>query len=305
MRVVLTVESGTHAGKSITLEPGQKALVGKASWAELCLDDPQLAGRHFSVECDGHRCKLVDMKSAKGTFVNGGRVAEAVLQHGDRILAGQTTLVVSFAGAPVEPPPKPAAPVQTTPAPREPVPPVAKPTASTGKLELRQVLRAKSQPLYALLDAARDERVLELLKPSKQNFQSLYEGEEGDLLADFAPYLVRMSVEGPEFLETLIKEGWGNSWGVYLHSTQSFAEVRKHFRRFLTVKMPNGTEALFRFYDPRVMRPFLTNCTPDEAKQFFGPVSSYLIEAEDPAILLDCTLGKHGVKQDLVLLFVP
>ena len=40
--------------------------------------------------------------------------------------------------------------------------------------------------------------------------------------------------------------------------------MRRHFRRFLTVETEAGEALSFRFYDPRVLRPFLASATEDE-----------------------------------------
>ena len=34
---------------------------------------------------------------------------------------------------------------------------------------------------------------------------------------------------------------------------------------------------LFRFYDPRVLRDFLPQCSPEEVTNFFGPVTQFLM----------------------------
>jgi hypothetical protein len=168
---------------------------------------------------------------------------------------------------------------------------------ATSSEDLLQMLCGLAEPLFALLDAARDPRVLQVLRLSGEHHQSLYEGTKGEELADFAPYLVEVSPDSP-LLETMVREGWGQSWGVYLTCPQPFAEVRKHFRRFLLVKSEeDGRTLYFRFYDPRVLRIFLPTCTPAEAVEFFGPIREFLMEAADPATLIRFTPGERGAKQ--------
>ena len=133
--------------------------------------------------------------------------------------------------------------------------------------------------------------------------QSLYEGPKGEALAQQAPYLVQIPPQSP-YLETLVKEGWGKSWGVYLTSPQPFEEVRRHFRRFLLVKTEQGKELYFRFYDPRVLRVFLRTCNGDELTQFFGPIKAYLMEDEDPKTLLVCTRNLDKLQQWCVPILV-
>jgi len=146
-------------------------------------------------------------------------------------------------------------------------------------------LRAEPEPLYAILDAARDPLVLALLLESEEKHQSLYEGAKGDRLVASAPYLVALPRES-SFLDALIEEGWGSSWGVYLTCDQPFDEVRKHLRRFLMVELDARKPVYFRYYDPRVLRVFLPSCTPQEAAEFFGPIGAFAMESEDSQSLL-------------------
>ncbi len=48
---------------------------------------------------------------------------------------------------------------------------------------LVSLLREDFQPLWAILDAARDEAILPMLRESKAEFQSLYEGARGEQLS--------------------------------------------------------------------------------------------------------------------------
>ena len=154
-------------------------------------------------------------------------------------------------------------------------------------------LRSQADPLFALLDAARDPKVLGLLMQHNEECQSLYAGVKGITLAAYAPYLVQFSLT-TELLEDLVGEGWGKSWGIYLTSNKSFDEVRKHFRHFLMVKLEDDQEAYFRFYDPRVLRVFLPTCTAEELKEFFGPVGCYLVEGGQSERLLKFSPGEKG-----------
>jgi hypothetical protein len=65
-----------------------------------------------------------------------------------------------------------------------------------------------------------------------------------------------------------------------------FAELRRHFRRFLVVQTEARQALYFRFYDPRVLRPFLEGVTDEERSTFFGPVSAILLEGRQDGTLL-------------------
>ena len=201
------------------------------------------------------------------------------------------------APAPLKPGELPSFPVAAPrvvfadPPPAAPVPP------PRPKLPRLQDLLAKDlQPLYALLDASREPSVLKVIYESKEEFQSLYEGAQGQQLAHFAPYLIRIPQKSA-LVETLAKQAWSKSWGVFVTCDLPLKELRTHFRHFLNVKLPDGKQVYFRYYDPRVLRLFLPTCLPDETTQFFGPVKQFLMEAEDPATALHFTRGPKGAAQ--------
>ena len=71
-------------------------------------------------------------------------------------------------------------------------------------------------------------------------------------------------------------------------------------RHFLMIEL-EGEEVYFRFYDPRVLRGFLPNCTPGEIREFFGPIREFLMEAADPGTMLHFTPHGPGVAQTAVV----
>ncbi len=286
MRISLQIYAGPETGKTIWLEPGALARVGNSSLADIIVaDDNKISAMHFSVDCSHDRCILIDLASKSGTFLNGKRTSECVLKHGDEIVAGGTRFVVAVEGA------DSGMESGTS----------AGDSGSGSEADERtrnviQILRESKQPLYALLDAARDSMVLALLFQSELKYESLYEGPKGEQLMAAAPYLVELP-SGNEFLEKLVRQGWGDSWGVYLTSSAPFAEIRKNFRRFLMVETPDKKQVYFRFYDPRVMRVFLPTCLPEEANQFFGPVQTFFAEGESPDTLLVFDTNQNGKKK--------
>jgi len=134
------------------------------------------------------------------------------------------------------------------------------------------------QPLYAVLDSAKDARIKPLLAYSDCEFCILYGNRFASAMDDQGPHLIALPKTSP-FLSLLLERGWGNNWGLFFTSSANFASVCRHLRRLLTVKLPNGGYALFRFYDPRVLPDFLENCDSQETERFFGPVGSIFLES--------------------------
>jgi pSer/pThr/pTyr-binding forkhead associated (FHA) protein len=280
MRIILEFCSESLADKRIPLEPGRTLRVGRRPEADVsCPDDPNMSGLHFLVAYDAAGCRIEDLKSRNGTFVNGVRVNSGTLKAGDAIRAGNTICRVHIENTVVQGPGE----------------------ARTPQDMLVAVFRERCQPLYGLFDAARDTMIPALLFNSAERYQSLYEGAQGDELSLVAPYLVGLPPESP-LLEPLVRLGWGKSWGVFLTCGQPFDEVRKHLRQFLMAKHPDGKQVYFRFYDPRVMRVFIPTCTPQEGDEFFGPVKFYIMEDENPGILLVFSNRGQGPAVDRISL---
>ena len=97
MRLVLAIRAGSHSGREIVIEQGASIRVGRKSPAEFVFpQDLSMSRVHFSIACTGDTCLIQDLKSSNGTWVNGRRVSEAVLQEGDEITAGEVTFTVQF-----------------------------------------------------------------------------------------------------------------------------------------------------------------------------------------------------------------
>jgi Domain of unknown function (DUF4123)/Inner membrane component of T3SS, cytoplasmic domain len=282
MIVMLEVKSGPSAGAQVRLESGHTLTVGRTKKSDFALPaDTHLSGLHFAIEATADQCRLRDLNSTNGTWINGQGIKEAVLQNGSTFVAGETTFTVTITNG-------------------ETAAPVAGPEA-TPQQRLLELLRNDYQPLYVILDAARDIKILAMLTQTKEEHQSLYEGVQGDKLAHVAPYLVRLQKDSL-LLGSLVLEGWGNSWGVYLTCDRDFHEVRRHLRHFLEVQLPDGKQVYFRYYDPRVLRVYLPTCNADETKQFFGPIKCYLTEDEKPETLLRFTnAGEKADKKEFDL----
>jgi len=321
MKIILEIRSGSSAGTKILLKPGQPFRIGRTPKADHSFpDDKLMSGVHFAIGYDDKGCRIRDLNSSNGTFLNGKKVAEATLQNADEIVAGRTKFLVRIESEKVEapaPPPlataqrpsaamplpsaklapsSPAASAAPPPPSAPPKPTPKPPVPQTPQERLLALLRQDFQPLYALLDAAREPSVLKVIFESKEEYQSLYDGAAGAQLTHFAPYLVRIPPKSP-LLDTLVQQAWAKSWGVYLTCGQPLKELRTHFRHFLTVKLPDGKQVSFRYYDPRVLRLFLPTCNVEEITQFFGPVKHFLVEAEDPGLALHFTRGAKGAEK--------
>lgn len=282
MQVILEIQSGPLSGQTVQLEPGKSVRFGRRNIADFVLpDDTHMSSLHFMAEVEEKGVVLRDLASRNGTMVNGRSVAPAAavyLADGDLIVAGETRFLVKIVTPRAEP---------VVEIPAEPVP-------LTPHQKLIAMLRRDFQPLYALLDAACEPSVLKVLFEAKERHLSLFEGPQGAQLAHFAPYLVRLPAESP-FITTLVEQGWGKNWGVFVTCAEPLEALRHHFRHFLMVKLPDRKQVYFRFYDPRVLRLFLPTCNAEQIRLLFGPIQYYIMEDEDPDSLLRFSNKGRGV----------
>ena len=94
MRITLCVIAGPHAGTEFTFDRHDTFLVGRSQHAhfQLPLKDKYFSRIHFMMEVNPPHCRLIDMGSHNGTYVNGQRVLSGILKDGDQIRAGHTML---------------------------------------------------------------------------------------------------------------------------------------------------------------------------------------------------------------------
>ena len=98
MKVTLVVVHGPHAGKKYEFDRHDTFIVGRSPNAQFRLsqDDEFFSRNHFLIEVNPPLCRLLDLSSRNGTFVNGSRVTSVDLQNGDKIRGGKTTISVEF-----------------------------------------------------------------------------------------------------------------------------------------------------------------------------------------------------------------
>lgn len=139
---------------------------------------------------------------------------------------------------------------------------------------------------YAIFDGARNPDVVPLVMGSKLPARCLYVGDIDPALVRVAPHLVRLSRNDPKS-KALIERAWGESWGIFLRSTETLEGLHRHFRRFLRVRDEEGRRMLFRYYDPRVFRVYVPTCVQAELDYVFGPVEVFVVEGDEPERILE------------------
>ena len=98
---ILRVSSGPDVDKWIEVGPGGagRAFIGQSALADLSLSDNRVSRRHLALQVADGLLLMEDLGSTNGTFVNGLRIRSALLNGGESVRMGETTLAVEISGA--------------------------------------------------------------------------------------------------------------------------------------------------------------------------------------------------------------
>ena len=95
MKFIAYERSKEHSRVSWT---GKQLIIGRRDDADIQLTEPTMSGIHAKIFNGNDGIRIRDLNSLNGTRVNGHRVVESLLHHGDQINIGKVTILV--AGSP-------------------------------------------------------------------------------------------------------------------------------------------------------------------------------------------------------------
>lgn len=259
-RGILQVWSGRDTFRKIVLAPGEPRTVGTADADFIVYGRPDGAP-HFEITWSGITAHVNAIDPFQLT-VNGEPTWYGEMANRGWMSAAGITyrfLVEDFT-----PPPSP---------------PVPSPGAEAALAELTPPRDAGH--LYAVIDAARSERALQLTEESIDPYASLYDGEQARALDDVAPYVVHIQPDSG-LLHRLINEGWGDAWGIYIDTPLDLPGLRRHLRKFLMVRLEGEPDpVLFRFYDPRVLTTFIDIASSGQSHELLAGITGITMESPD------------------------
>jgi len=76
--------------------PGSIKTVGRAPRADFIVDAALVSRLHCRLTAGATELEVVDLESTNGTYVNGDRMARAILKSGDRLGVGRVDLFVDL-----------------------------------------------------------------------------------------------------------------------------------------------------------------------------------------------------------------
>lgn len=91
------VVAGRERGQRVLLSADRALplLIGSSPSSDLCLSDPLVSRRHLALECSASGLRVTDLRSTNGTYVQGLRVSEVLIEREAVIELGQCGLRVT------------------------------------------------------------------------------------------------------------------------------------------------------------------------------------------------------------------
>ncbi|KEA65259.1 hypothetical protein ADIMK_0216 [Marinobacterium lacunae] len=129
---------------------------------------------------------------------------------------------------------------------------------------------------FAILDAAAEPAVPEMLKSLNPDVVCLFHEPVADDFASVAPYLVRVDSEVSAWLKTR-----KTPWGILISSASELIALRDHLRHLLKAYIPGQLEpVLIRYYDPRLIWGLLDSLDARALHDFLGPIIEVVTTAQ-------------------------
>jgi serine/threonine-protein kinase len=98
MQAYLRVTSGPDTGRNFELTEGVKLVIGRGEKSDTKLTDGTISRLHCELHWEGPHFRLVDLDSVGGTLVNGQKIKERALMHGEEFQIGGTRMKLHTTG---------------------------------------------------------------------------------------------------------------------------------------------------------------------------------------------------------------
>ncbi len=274
-RLRVTMVCVNHPYLSRELEEGQQILIGRSLYADVSVpNDYRMSTEHARVRVLTHEDVLLeDLNSTNGTQVNGTRIQEMPLRHGDSIAIGGLEFCVQFSGRPISvptlpPPVKQVWKVDAGISSFEPSIPFESFPCGSGLYFYSGCL-----PSFDPVDIARR---LTLATPGWLLQQVEQSGDTHDPCK--VPNASTLSVERISPMDPSWMIPWSKAWGqqrsIIIYSRSDVSKIESTFQSLFETLNASSQ----KFPSHAKLFDFLANRLSDTVQRIFAPLDAILIE---------------------------
>jgi hypothetical protein len=133
------------------------------------------------------------------------------------------------------------------------------------------------------MDCALDSTIFSTISASGCPLENLYTLAWQSGLSDIAPHLVEL-VPQAAFSQELLSWDWYGNWGYFVQAQAPLKELAASLSALTIVSSPDAKDAFFRFFDPRVLRPFLDASSEQDLRLVFAKASRFVVPMLDDGL---------------------
>jgi len=138
---------------------------------------------------------------------------------------------------------------------------------------------------YALLDASQSADIPICLDGFSNPARCLFDGEVKEDLGEVAPWLVELT-RYSDIWDWFVEEGYGNNWGILLHSRLELPRLKSQMKKFLKIENEQSEVFFFKFYRPNHLNTHLPVFEVPDRARFMNQIDGvYAEDAATPSIL--------------------
>lgn len=252
MTLFIEVANGPYSGKCVALSPGETAIVGRSGQCKLSLpDDALLFNRQLAIVNTGFGFQVSNLKPVREMKFDGVAQTSIVSSSGGKLRCGRSELLLYTPDTQFSPSESPI-------------------------MRLAEHLSSTEPGLYLMFTPVDSAEAPSALEEFGLHLTPIFEGERQEVLAELAPYLVKVPLD-TTIIGRLLLCTWGRACSAWLSTPLALPEIRATWRKLAMVH--DGEEHIyFRFYDPRVLQALLIGSNDEERWSLFSEMDSIYLE---------------------------
>lgn len=147
---------------------------------------------------------------------------------------------------------------------------------------------------FLLLDASINPDIPICAEAFPDPSRCLFDGAAFEELAEVGPWLIEIKRYGDAW-DWYVSDGWGNNWGIIIHTRLTMAKLKTHLKKFIKVEDEDGETYFFKYYRPEHLNTYLPAFDADQQARFMKGIDAFSAEKHtEPGTMLQYALDANG-----------